>query len=310
MKALMVHPKNRLSEKISRSTDRFTPSDYRIADYLLRTYPAGLLQNASEIATKLNINVSTVTRFFPKIGYRNIKAATADFRGDIQFLAKSPMDRFRNADRKSPPREDAFDRAMELDWSNIQQTFSTIDEGTVSAFMNLIGDKSRAIFVLGTRKEFSLAYYFYYQVASFRDNACLLNPTNLVDQLSRLRPDDLLVVFDFRRYSRLHAKASQYSKDVGGQMVVFADSPITPAAERADCLFLVTTAGLSAFDSYTAALTLINALITLMIEKYGHHLEAKYERLEELFKRFKVFNFQKDFSLSDNQAKGELSDGE
>jgi DNA-binding MurR/RpiR family transcriptional regulator len=139
----MEHPKSRLSDKISRSADRFTPSDYRIADYLLRTYPAGLLQNASEIATKLTINVSTVTRFFPKIGYRNIKAATADFREDIQFLAKSPLDRFRNADRKSPTQENAFGKAMELDWSNIQQTFSTIDERTVNYFMNLIGDKSK-----------------------------------------------------------------------------------------------------------------------------------------------------------------------
>ncbi len=296
----MEHPKSRLSEKISRSADRFTPSDYLIADYLLRAYPAGLLQNASEIAAKLNINVSTVTRFFPKIGYRNIKAATADFREDIQFLAKSPIDRFRNDDRKSPNRKDAFGKAMELDWSNIQQTFSTIDEETVSNFMDLVGDKSKAIYVLGTRKEFSLAYYFYYQIASFRDNAWLLNPGNLVDRLSRLRPDDLLVVFDFRRYSRIHAKASQYAKDIGGQMVVFADSPITPAAGLADCLFLITTTGLSAFDSYTAAVTLINALISLMIESYGKHFEAKYERLEELFKRFEVFGFQKKFSFSDS----------
>ena len=81
---------------------------------------------------------------------------------------------------------------------------------------------------------------------------------------------------------------------------MFADSPITPAAGRADCLFLITTAGLSAFDSYTAAVTLINALMTRMIESCSKHLEAKYERLEALFKRFEVFNFQKDFSLSES----------
>jgi DNA-binding MurR/RpiR family transcriptional regulator len=241
-----------------------------------------------------------VTRFLQKNGYRNIKSATADLREDIQFLAKSPIDRFRNADRKSPTRDDVFGRAIELDWSNIQQTFSTIDEGAVKNFMNLIGDKSKAVYILGTRKEFSLAYYFYYQIASFRDNAFLLNPTNLVDQLSRFRPNDLLIVFDFRRYSRIHVLASQYAKDVGGQIVVFADSPITPTAGRADCLFLITTGGLSAFDSYTAAVTLINALISLMVESYGDHFEAKYERLEELFKRFEVYGFQKNFSSSES----------
>jgi DNA-binding MurR/RpiR family transcriptional regulator len=296
----MKQPQNRLSEKISQCADKLTPSEYRIADYLLRTYPSGLLQNTSELAKKLNINASTVTRFFQKIGYRNIKSATADLREDIQFLAKSPIDRFRNADRKSPTRDDVFGRAIELDWSNIQQTFSTIDEGAVKNFMNLIGDKSKAVYILGTRKEFSLAYYFYYQIASFRDNAFLLNPTNLVDQLSRFRPNDLLIVFDFRRYSRIHVLASQYAKDVGGQIVVFADSPITPTAGRADCLFLITTGGLSAFDSYTAAVTLLNALISLMVESYGDDFEAKYERLEELFKRFEVYGFQKNFSSSES----------
>ena len=52
----MDHPKNRLAKKISQGTGNFTPSDRVIADYLLRAYPLGLLQNASEIADELDIN--------------------------------------------------------------------------------------------------------------------------------------------------------------------------------------------------------------------------------------------------------------
>ena len=60
----MDHHGKIFTEKISLHTDKFTPSDHLIADYLLRTYPVGFLQNASELAKELKINVSTVTRFF------------------------------------------------------------------------------------------------------------------------------------------------------------------------------------------------------------------------------------------------------
>lgn len=299
----MDHPKNRLAEKISRRAENFTPSDRIIADYLLRAYPLGLMQNASEIAEALNVNTSTVTRFFPKIGYANIKAARTDFREDIRFLINSPLDRFRTQDRRPPAADDAFSKAMEKDWANIQKTMRGVDSGTVSTFFDLLADPRRAVYTLGTRKEFSLAYYFSYQIASFRNDTRLLHPTNLVDQLANIRTGDILVVFDFRRYSRMHAKACRYAGETGAKVVVFADSPITPACAWADCLFLVNTSRLSVFDSYTAGMTLINALMAVMIERHGKKLESKYERLESLYKQFDVFIFQKEFSPRDQLKK-------
>src|SRR5210317_901160 len=105
----------------------------------------------------LNINTTTVTRFFPKIGYRNIKEARTDFRQDIQFMVNSPLDRFRTQDQEVTGSADSFSRVMEMDWSNIQNTLSVLREESVSTFFSLIGDHSKSIYTLGTRKEFALA---------------------------------------------------------------------------------------------------------------------------------------------------------
>jgi len=287
------HPEKLFAERISRNTDKFTPSDHMIAGYLLRTYPAGFLQTASELAKELKINVSTVTRFFPKIGYQNIKEVTADLRQDILFLINSPLDRFDAFNQNPTNQNHVIKRLLELELSNIQRTFSTIDESVVKSFIDLIGDQSVAVYVLGVRKEFSLSFYFYYQLASLRDSVRLLQPTNLVDQLSRMKPDDLIIVFDFRRYSDVHTKAAQYIKNRGGHVIVFADSPISPAAYLADLLFLTKTEGLSAFDSYTAVIALINVIFVMVIETHSHLFKAKWERIEELYKRFGIFSFQK-----------------
>jgi len=262
-----------------------------IADYLLRVYPLGLLQNAAEIAEELKITASTVTRFFPKIGYDNIKEARADFREDIRFLINSPMDRVRSV-RQRETENDVFSRTLEQDLANIQDTMRSLNRDTVERFMELLDDQRRVVFVLGTRKEVSLAHYFAYQISSFRTDTRTLNPTNLVDQLANIQPDDVLIVFDFRRYSRSHLKACQYAKEAGAKVVVFGDSPIVPTGNWAECLFLVNTTGLTAFDSYTAGISLLNALFSVMVKRHALALESKYDRLEALYKRFDVFIYQ------------------
>lgn len=289
----MDHPKNHLAKRISLNIEKFTPTDHRVADYILREYPTSMLQNASEIARALQINVSTVTRFFPKIGYQSIKDAMTDFKKNIQFLINSPLDRYLQYHEEPTTNQNVFNKIIELDVSNIQNTFKELSEKAVNLFVELITNKSRSIYVLGTRKEFSVAFYFYYQMASFRDNIFLLNPSNLIDQLSRVKSRDLLIIFDFRRYSGIHRKASRFIKEIGGEVIVFADSPIAPSAAYSDCLLVVKTTGLSAFDSYTAALALNNALLALLIEHLGEQFREKSKRFEDLYKRFEVFVFQK-----------------
>ncbi len=285
------HPKNRFAGKISRGSDVFTPSDRKIADYLLRVYPLGLLQNAAEIAEELEMTASTVIRFFPKIGYDNIKDARADFREDIRFLINSPADRVRSEPR-GVLNSDIFGSTVQQDIANIQDTVQSLNEDTVARFIDLMSEEHRDVYILGTRKEAALGLYFTYHLSSFHKSIKLLDPSNMVDKLALFTPDDVLVVFDFRRYSRYHLKACEYVSELKGNIVVFADSPIAPTAQYSDCLFQVNSTGLSAFDSYTSAFTLINALTSILVEKNAELVEQKYETLESLYEHFEIFTYQ------------------
>jgi DNA-binding MurR/RpiR family transcriptional regulator len=296
------HPKNRLARKISLGTGKFTPSDRIVADYLLRAYPLGLLQSASEIAEELAINTTTVTRFFPKIGYRNIKDARADFRQDIRFMANSPLDRLRTENQQQAETADSISNVMEMDLTNIRNTLNSLSSETVEKFFSLIEDNNKTLYTLGTRKEFSLAYYFHIQISNFRNKTVLLSIDNLANQLADLQVGDILVTFDFRRYSLVHEKACRHAAETGGKIIVFADSPIAPSADSADCLFLVNTMASSIFDSYTAGMTLINALMSQMVEIHGSELKEKHARLESLYKKLDVFKFQQEFPFNSSNG--------
>jgi DNA-binding MurR/RpiR family transcriptional regulator len=291
--AKMMTLGSNLNARISQNIDKFTPSDQLIADYLIGGYPNSLLSNATEIAANLDLTVSTVTRFFPKIGYKSAKLAMAEFREEFQFIASSPLDRVAKGDREGPEEKNSFQAVLDQDYSNIRSTFDSINQETVNKFLDLIADNKRTIFVLGNRKEHSLAYYFYYQMVNVRKNVTLLEPSNIVDQVSRMKERDLLVIFEFRRYSKIHETAARYAKDIGAVNVVITDSPIAPTARFTNCLFLVSTIGRAAFDSYTAALSLINALFASLLDNSSNLVTERYQVLEDLFERFDTFSCQK-----------------
>lgn len=297
----MEHPKNRLANTISLNTDKFTPSDRKIADYLLRVFPLGFMQNASEIAGELDINTTTVTRFFPKIGYGNIKEARTDFRQDIQFMVNSPLDRLRTEERQQSIAGNCISAAMEQDFSNIETTLNLLNEETIASFFSLIEDSTKTIYVLGTRKELCLAHYFSIQISFFRGNLVVLSADNIVNQLADMKAGDILVIFDFRRYSRLHEKAGQYASEIGAKLIIFADSPIAPSINLAHCHFLVNTVGTRALDSYTAGMTLINVLLAQMIEKYEQELADKQARVDSLNRLFDILKFHKEFPVNNGK---------
>ncbi|PID75200.1 MAG: hypothetical protein CSB23_04715 [Deltaproteobacteria bacterium] len=299
----MSDPIPNLTERLSRHAKQFTQRDRLIADYLLRSYPACLFQNASDIAEKLEINVSTVTRFFPKIGYGNLKEAWADLRRDLQFLVDSPLTRFQSSCTDESETTQALIQAMETDWTNIQKSLSSVDAENIERFLDLIADQSRGFYFLGTGKEYSLAYYFLYQLVGLRNNALLIDPSNVVNHLANLQSCDVLVIFDFRRYAALHSMAAEYAKEIGACLVVFSDSTISPSARIADCLFLIHSEGISAFDSYTAGMTLINALLGMIVARNRNPFEAKYNRLEHLKHRMKIFSFNEECVFLDLKEK-------
>ncbi len=286
-------PKERFFKRIRKNSSKFTPSDQKIADYLLRSYPGSLLKNASEIAQQLNMNVSTVTRFLPKIGYKNIRAAQNDFRDDVDFLVNSPLDRFHKLQDKHIVGDTLFQEVMDLDLQNIHHTFNNLNNDDVQNFIDCAGNKAESVFIFGERKEFVNTYYLYIQLNALRDNVYLVQSNDIPEQLSKITAGDLLILFDFRRYPRIHQHAAEFVKSLNGEVIVFTDSPIAPSARFAKSVFIVETKGASAFDSYTAGLTLINALMAQVIKQATHIVAEKHAKLEAVYKHFGVYAWQK-----------------
>lgn len=291
----MKSPWEQFCERIKQHAGTFTPSDKQIADYLLRSYPKCLLDNASDIANELRLTVSTVTRFFPKVGYKSIRNVRAKFRQHLDFIVNSPLDRYRQRHTAVRPSDSLPHKALQADLSNIQGTFSILCTDDVLSLAKLLTDQSTSVYVMGARKSFALAFYFYIQLSVLRGGVFLMRTEHslMVDSLTEVRPGDKLVLFDFRRYPHILAQTAQAFAQQGGEVILFTDSPLTHTSKLAKLAFLIKTAGASPLDSYTAGFTLINAIMAEFIGISGDPVRVRYERLEQLYTYFDFWSWQR-----------------
>jgi len=290
----MNNPTLQFRERVNKAYARFTEGDRTIADHLLRTYPTGLLESASAIARALGLHVSTVTRFFPKIGYANIRAANRDVRETLDFLMAPPLARVRGRNRAVTGDTALFEEVQRLDLKNIQDTFADLSFRDVRRFLGFLLDGKRSVYIFGARKHFSLCYYAFIQLNGVRDNVFLAPTGNfyVADLLARMRAGDVLWLFDFRRYPRIGSKVAAYAKQVGAEMVLFTDSPLAPPARDADLRFISATGGASSFDSYAGCVSLINAFLAEYVRRAPETVRKRYEIQEALFRHFDIFTWQ------------------
>ncbi len=88
-----MDPKKQFLDRIVKNQSSLSLTDKKIADYLVHSYPGALLETASEISKKLGVSISTVTRFFPKIGFKSIRDAHRDLKKDFAYLKNSPLEK-------------------------------------------------------------------------------------------------------------------------------------------------------------------------------------------------------------------------
>jgi DNA-binding MurR/RpiR family transcriptional regulator len=286
-----MDPKKQFTNRIIQNQTSLSRTDQKIADYLVHSYPTGLLETATEISKKLDVGISTVTRFFLKIGFKSIREAQKDFKKDFNYLKNSPLDRYHQMEVEGDNGNTLFDKTSDLDISNIQKTLQEATNTDIKKFVDLICNDRNFVYIASGRKTFGLSNYLHVQLNSIHPHVIQLQTDkhSIVDNMMNVQSEDVLIIFNFRRYGKSNQRLTDAFKKIGGKIIMIADSPISPGVKSADVLFLVNTEGVSILDSYTAVYFLINALLAEVIQCSGDKVRQRYEKLEEFYKQFNLF---------------------
>ncbi len=268
-----------------------TPSEVRLARAVLTGYPQSGLATAAALATTARTSQATVTRFVTKLGYNSFPEFQEELRDELRRRLASPSSRLRvrNPSARRRPGE-ALVESIRLDIENLRETAELVDPGAFEALISQLVKADSKVFVAGSKKAGSIAAYFAAQLNQVRSGVHLLPlADSLPDQILEVNRRDVLVAFEPRRATIHLERLVEHFCRVGATVAVVCDEYPAPALAQSPIVITVATRGPNLFDSYTAIVSVINAILAGAVPRMPTTTTSRIERLEALNRDFQMW---------------------
>lgn len=281
-------PHETVLDRIQRIMTSLTPREARAAGHLAATYPMAGLGSIGAFARDAGVSPQSVLRFVGKLGFPGYGAFQAALKHELAVGLPSPLDRL-TATAKSPRSQDFLDRFAARAAENVAATFTQLPRADFERAARLLADAKRRLIVVGGRFTQTLAHLTALHLDIVRGN--VLRPDAQVlawaDRLADIGRQDVVVVYDIRRYQPELAHFADIAAEQGADVILLTDSLKAPAAVHARITLAAEIGMEGTWDSAAALLTLSEALTARVSELLAPQLETRLGRIEDLRARLR-----------------------
>ena len=255
-------------DKIEELSTTLTASERKVASVLLADYPFAGLQVIQELAERTRVSAPSITRFINKIGCNGYQEFQRLLIGELKESHRSPVDLKLTENPASPGRfladysDRVADQAKAMATGISQQQFDLV--------CDLMADGSRNIFLAGGRVSDSIAGLLAMHLRQIRGRIHHLsgNPEYWPDDVLKMRKQDVVILFDFRRYQTNLAELAETVADKRqSNIVAVTDKWLSPITQHANHVLAVPTELGTAWDSQVSAVALVEAMIVKISEQ-------------------------------------------
>jgi DNA-binding MurR/RpiR family transcriptional regulator len=277
------HRQNALSlrQVMAEKSAAFTRSERQLHSAILADYPFAALRTIQELSERSNVSAPSVSRFVAKLGYRGLQEFQQHALEELRDAQSSPIELKQTQPEVSgDPVARYFGRARALS----EELERRLPRAQFERMVDLLGDPKRRVFVIGGRMSDALAVFFLRHLRQIRGGTFHVPQDTEVwpEYLLRLRPRDIVLIFDFRRYDPRLSDFAAAARARKAQSIVITDTWITPAGKGAQELVCVPTDSGTLWDSYSAAFTLIEALLVPLAERDWTRTRKRIEDWDKL----------------------------
>lgn len=278
-----------LESRIKDNFKNFSEGQRLIAEYLLNYSDKAAFFTAANLGKVVGVSESTVVRFANFLGYDGYPALQRDLQNRIKNKLTT-VNRLKKSIRSVNGGENILYEVLRNDMENINKTMNDISLESFDKFIEEML-KANSIYIVGLRTAASLAYFMGFTLHLLLKNVTTITfgVSDLFERLININEKDLLIGISFPRYTLQTVEIMEYAKKKGAKTAAITDSVMSPLAQLADISVLANSNLNSFIDSFTAPLSLVNALVTAIgIKKRGETLGSLAE-LEEIWKKYNVF---------------------
>jgi len=258
------------------------PASERKVGDLIMDFPGQIASySATELAALAGASKAAVTRLCHRLGYDGFEAMRRAARDGQQ--AGSPLFLL-SQDHGDQDFASLADRHRQQDAQLLSQALDGLDEETFAASVAAICRAER-VFVIGWRNGSYLAGYLRWQLIQVRDNVHLLPQAGetLGETLADLGPDDMVIMFGFRRRVATLPKTMAQVAEKGAVILYFTDrdAALDGAAGLADWTVRCPIRCADAFDRYAGVMSLLHFHAMGVMGKMGAKGRARLAAIEQ-----------------------------
>ena len=247
--------------------EALTGAGRRAARGLLGNYPLLGLAPVAEFAAGAGVSSATIVRFVAQLGFKSYPDFQRALREELEERSRSPLQR--PALSAEPLGAESFlGSFMEQSAQRLRETTELIPAWEFDAVCRSLVEGKGSCYLAGGRFTDFIAGYLEAHLRLVRPGVRRLDgrPATRADQLIDVRPGDLAILFDVRRYDPSLLETATALAQRRAHIVLVTDAWLSPIARHARHVLPCRTETGRTWDANGALLVVAEALVARVTE--------------------------------------------
>lgn len=277
--------------------ESLSPSERRLADIVLEHQRDLASYSATELARRAQVSKATAARLFKRLGYANYNEARRQARSLNHWGSPRHMlDYFTPAEQGRP---DAFAH-LQAEMGNLGRTFEALRTEAVTEAVDHIADAHR-VWIAGFRNSYGLGHYARFLMSMLKSDVHLLpiGGLSFAEELINMTPEDVVLAIGFRRRPQILRTLLRKAQAIGTTVIFITDLSASVTAKDAHIVLRCHSRAPYLFDSYTAAVSVLNFLASALTMKLGAEASERLRRIDDLHDELDAFTTPPNTGRSD-----------
>ncbi|MDQ0091126.1 DNA-binding MurR/RpiR family transcriptional regulator [Paenibacillus anaericanus] len=271
-----------IKDRIQEQFETLSSGQKRVAHYIQNHMQEVALQSAHKIAMKSGVSEATVHRLAQALSYSSFSGMHQDIQ---QFVLRDQRAVNNFVQSTSQQEETWLEKHFTQEIENIRETMLQVDKAQIHQVVKSLLQADR-IWVAGWRMGLSVTSFFSFVLKYMLGNCELIPQGGVAEYASYIQKNDVVFACGFPRYCTRTLKVSKLAKEQGATVIVLTDSILSPFAKLADLTLLAQCKSTGFLDSYTASLSVVNAIINEISYLEKDRVKHNIEKMELMFQEF------------------------
>lgn len=273
-----------LEQRVQNALATFSPKQKRLARFILDNRYFVSVASAQAVGERVGVSAATVVRLAQRLGYEGFTHLQEAIRAQFpRYLTMVERGRQRLAEL--PAADGLTERVFATDMHNLQETLENLSEEKLAAAAEAIM-AARQVVIVGGGLSAAPVTYLAHSLRSmgFNARAAAGGGVDVAAEVAQLNGDTLVIAIDMWRYLRATVYAMSVARERGLPTIAITDSLMSPLAQLAEHVFIVSTNGVAHHLSPTAIFALINAFLAVLSSRLPEQTLQALQRLDEAYR--------------------------